>query len=479
MNYAALNPYGGFNPYPLEAFPSAARKAVEELAMQVQAPLPLIATSCLAAMSAAAQERVKVKLPYGGDPKPVTLFVFVVADSGERKTPIDDRFLEPIKRRDQRRRSRETEEECLFKVRHKLWKGEESALIKKISEIAVQNENYRELEEKLLQHSRKEPSKPRPNTQLRQDLSPRAILEDLDGEKRSIAIVSEEGQIVLQSPLFASSGFLNKAWDGGSIMLNRGNGLRIFAEDSRLTISIMAQRSVIQDYLDGGGQSARGTGFLPRFLFTVPPTTKGTRFKTGINASWKHLMEFHELMDVVMGEDGASGQGPEQQVLELDDDAKEYLIELINQTEVMIQQGGSMHAISDFASKACEIMVRIAALFHTFSSQEGKISRDTLDRAVKVVNYHVEEFGRIFATSFSMPGSYEDSARLEDYLRSVMHSNQNMPIPRNDALRYGPVRPKSRFDPALSLLQAAGKFRVDKDDKRRSWIHLGPYGFQR
>ena len=82
-------------PYPLDALPLPIRAAVEEVAGFVKAPVPMVASSALAALSLAIQAHADAKRPeklHG----PVGLFILTIADSGERKSTCDGFFTKTI-----------------------------------------------------------------------------------------------------------------------------------------------------------------------------------------------------------------------------------------------------------------------------------------------------------------------------------------------------------------------------------------------
>ena len=84
-------------PYPIDALPPAIRAAVEEVTSFVKAPIPLVASSALTAVSLAIQSHVDVKRAerlIG----PVSLFMLTIADSGERKSTCDAFFTRAISR---------------------------------------------------------------------------------------------------------------------------------------------------------------------------------------------------------------------------------------------------------------------------------------------------------------------------------------------------------------------------------------------
>ena len=457
--------------YPVDAFPRIVREAIDEMHINVKAPVSLIATSALAAMSTTAQEMIMVKSPSGGQPKPVSLYLFVIAESGERKSTVDNRFCAPLHLRDSASENKHKEEMAAYRTRYRLWDCTQKELIRRITRATCDEQSVDKLSAQLADHQKAEPIKPQLHRLVMQNATERAVLEALDGNGKALAIIGDEGETVLESPLLAKNGALNKLWDGGPLTLARA-GLSISARDTRLTVSIMAQSTPFRNYLRKRGNDARGTGLCSRILITWPQSTQGYRFENDVDPSWECLVKFHRVCNEMLdstANDKAAGT-LEQIVYELDDDAKSEWFNLVNYTESQIQPWGYLSDIHDFASKACEIMLRIAALFHHFSKQEGKISCDTLRRATSVVSYHINEFKRVFSPQYEIPQSYSDAQTLETYLRALCLHGGGTPVLRNDVLRKGPVRPKCRFDPALQSLQLTQKISVFKDNQRRSWI---------
>lgn len=81
--------------FPIHALPPVIRDAVFEVQGNVKAPIAMIASSAFSAMSLAIQGIVDIRLPIG-QVRPVSLFLITVADSGERKTGVDQLFMKPI-----------------------------------------------------------------------------------------------------------------------------------------------------------------------------------------------------------------------------------------------------------------------------------------------------------------------------------------------------------------------------------------------
>ncbi|WP_423969878.1 DUF3987 domain-containing protein [Citrobacter werkmanii] len=70
---------------------------------------------------------------------------------------------------------------------------------------------------------------------------------------------------------------LNTLWDGSSVIVDRISREGFVLQNARLTLSLMAQPSVISRFMAKRGEEARGTGFLARFLIAKPRLMAGQR----------------------------------------------------------------------------------------------------------------------------------------------------------------------------------------------------------
>jgi len=185
-----------------------------------------------------------------------------------------------------------------------------------------------------------------------------------------------------------------------------------------MTVSYMVQSRLFQDLLDRRGDTMRGSGHWARYLIGWPASTQGTRYTYTLEKEWTHLPKFHEKARQLLDAFGRRSDAGliTRDVLEFSEDAIAKWISLTNNTESMLQPCGYLSDIKDFASKAVEITGRVAALLHVFSGQEGKISVDTLERAIAIVGWHLEEFKRIFSPGAGIPQEHADALKLEDYL---------------------------------------------------------------
>lgn len=84
------------NVFPVWALPPTIRAAVEEAIGVTQAPPALVASSALAAVSLAVQSKFDVQR-MSGLVSPCSLYVITFAESGERKTTVDQMFFAPFR----------------------------------------------------------------------------------------------------------------------------------------------------------------------------------------------------------------------------------------------------------------------------------------------------------------------------------------------------------------------------------------------
>lgn len=449
-------------PYPVDALPKILREAFFEVCKNLQAPESLIAASFFAAISATSQSTVKVLHPFTGQIKPTALFLLTIANSGERKTAVERVVCAPLYDIDERREHDFQVQAKHFAQAHRRWVAITRELQKRISRSICDGLSTDVLDQQLAEHERAEPPKPRLSRFILQDTSERAFLDALEGQGQSLAIMGDEGDIIFSSPLFARNGVINKAWDGGPLILTRAQGVNFSARDTRVTLSIMVQEDVFRAFSEKKGSTSRGCGLFARFLIAWPKSTQGFRYNQPGEISWPNLEAFHRRIREMLTESMqfSSEQAPTT-VFELDTDAIEHFRKITNGIEFYIGPSQYLHDIADAASKVGENILRVAALFHHFSEQTGKISRDTIDRAWQVVHFHLGEYKLLFSEECEVPQFIRDSQLLIRYLHRVVWSLGCLEIARTEVQHSGPLRNQlGRFNAALDHLQAIGVLTV-------------------
>ncbi len=464
-------------PYPINAFHNLISDACNEVLFHIKAPDAVCGMSFLSVMAMACQAGFDVETPVG-QRKPLSLYTMTIAEPGDRKTPVDNLVMAPFHERQEHLDAAHDAAMGRFESEARAWKHLTADIKRRLAK------QYRDDAEgyslALEAHLASEPVPPIQRRLLREDLTAETLFDALSGNGQSLAIVTDEGDVVFRSRAMANLGVLNRIYDGArSIPRDRvAAGPRVI-RNPRMSISIMTQPKVLDDYLERKGDLARGSGHLARYLVGMPESTKGLRaIWWGMTPSLACLEVFHERVNQMLDaqEKRRDAGCHERELIRFSEDAKREWIRVHNSVEEMLLPWGWMRQIPDFASKSLEMIARVAAILHCFTCQDGDISVDTLQRALAIMNWHLFEFHRIFCPP---PQSRNDAHTLYCYLQSHYWNYGMRSALRNELLRNGPIRPRENFEPALHQLQATGHvfLRIDEKSKRRI-VDLNPSAFQ-
>lgn len=443
-------------PYPMGAFLVVVRDAGFELQRNVQAPDAMIGMSLAAAITMACQGLIEVKLPIG-QIRPVTQNLLVLGESGDRKSAVDGRVFEPF--RDADALVEKSYEDALevYRVERDWWQTVNNSIRREIDKAFRDNEGMGEARGKLAAHAKLRPKKPKLRTKVRGDITQRAIMDVLEGDGESIVIMTDDGESLFKSSAMGNLGVLNRLWDSPkSLPLDRAEHEHVAVLNPRVSIWIMTQKEVLENYCEKRGKLAKGSGHWARYLVGYPLTTKGTRWVAPDEPVWEHLPKFHvRIRELLVRFQSMMASGKvEREIIEFSEDAKARWIQQANNTEWMIRPGEYMSDIDDFASKTMEIVARLAASMHYFAGDGGHISLDTLERAIEIVRWHVDEFKRLFANRPVMLQEQVDAYQVAMWLRTRIWRGWGSQswVAKNRLRQYGPVRDRSRLNAALSIL---------------------------
>lgn len=469
-------------PYPFDAFFCMTRDAALEVQRNLQAPDALIGNSFLTAMSIACQGNVDVQLP-SGQVRPVSLDIMTIADSGERKTATDSLVCAPIYKFDADNAKLAKGSRLLYGSMLRLWENTESMILRRLARSiqtgSVEDEEaYRR---ELVAHVAGKPESPVSMRLIHQNITERPLMKSLQGDGRSAAILSDEGDIVLRGGAMQKLGMLNKMFDGpATLSLDRVDE-SITINNPRLTISFMVQERIFSAFMQKRGDAVRASGHLARYLVAWPASTQGFRFMSLEEPSWVYLPGFHERALELLTEyrSRIESGAPARTVLSFTTEATEHWVRMQNQGEARVAPGGDLFSVRDFVSKSMEIASRVAAILHYFSGQAGSaISLETLNRAMDLVGWHFDEFIRLFGEQAQVPQYVSDASSLGSYLWRQYVRHGHMSVLRNEVRKRGPLRDHSRFEAALHHLccQRAISHRYEPAPrgKGRWWIDIAP-----
>lgn len=463
------------DPYPVDTLPPTMAAAVREVQAYVQAPMAMLGSAALGALSAAAQPLVDVdrdRTLTG----PCSLFLLTIGESGERKSSCDGYFTAVITQweRDERERLGPAIKEAESK--HSAWSAQCLGVRQAITNASKNNKPTSELDARLVELAAIEPARVQVPQLLWGDTTPEELGFGLTKGRPSVAIMSSEAGVVLGSHGMGKDsqqrnlGLLNTLWDGGRHTVNRRTSESYVVEGARLTMSLATQEVSLRAFVDGGKGLARGMGFFARFLISWPVSTQGFRpyqEATGMPALERHNERVNDLLNQPLPLDHLGCLVPTR--LTLTTDAKSVWVAFYNEVETRLGPGGPLSDVRDIASKIADNAARLAGVFHALEhGTSGRVSGDNMQRGCTLATWYLEQAQRLFAGLEIDPGITE-AAKLDSWLVDRCRSENVQSVPTKVVSQYGPfgLRAKVAWSAALEVLANHSRARFVMEGNRR------------
>ncbi len=425
--------------------------AVEEVYRISKAPWELVLLASLTPLSIALQGTIDVE-KLGGQPGPVSLMSLILAGSGERKSTVDNLFLRSIREFQREQMKLFPASKTSWELQTELW-ATARVYKKKAHQRAVKAGNCTAATmADLLAHEHEKPVRPRACKLLYEDGTVEALLHNMFLESPFAALISSEGGGILDGRIIPAVAKLNALWSGDSITVDRKSADSFELVDARLTIGLMVQPSLLDRFLEGRGQEARGSGLLARYLVMRPESTQGKRFADGLPVATNALEDYSDRIKEILAAPALHEESLRKHVVTFTPEAKGLLLAISNGIEQQINAGGRFEGRGDHASKLTDNITRVTALMHCFEyGHEAPIDTPILEAAISLCFVCSDHFAQIFSVE---PEVVLDSRELERWLVFVNVSGRRY-FRKNNILQFGPnkLRSKERLTAALGYLE--------------------------
>lgn len=437
----------------IDSFPIF-KGAVISIAQQTQAPTELVLSVVLSVVSLVCQYLIDVRRPWGSV-GPVSLMIFSIALSGERKTAIEDIAVKALRAFEKKRKLLDSQKIREWSVLLELWERQKKKIQKKMLDESLTLSSYKQLESDLLVHAKSEPTRPLMFKMTHQDVTPAALSKALAQDCPSAALFTSEGDIALRG-VINQVGMMNALWSGSGLEVGRACSGGFSLADVRFSIGIGVQPRVFEEYLERKGDLGKASGFFARSLIFYPESTQGTRFIEGEVRI--DLSRYEKRVEEILEENVRKfdARDSSKSVVSFSAEASDKLIWLHNKVEKEMRVGGSYERARDHASKLIENISRVAALLHFFESGGTEISVSELSSAEKIVMGCSVMYKNLF--SFS-PQVVTDADALISWLQARCDSPLFRRTKRNDVLQRGPaaLRRATRLNRAVDYLVEKGR----------------------
>lgn len=425
--------------FPIDAFPPIMRAAAVDVREAQDCPLAMACASVLAAANFSIQDHFDVEFA-GGRFRPTSLDLITVAESGARKSSVDDQALKGL-------RDEVEEKRKAYAKREK-----EIADVEKSNKERTKGEKKQDVPEAL----------PDPNIILGNGTL-QGIFRTFAQGVSSLALLSDEGGEFLggysmkSENRLASLAGLSKFWDGGTQTYTlRGTEKKaetIVARNCRLSVHLQGQSVAMQPFLSD--RLARGQGALARFLIHKPTSTIGTRVTTvekwlkpaDTPAMQAFSRRIRECLSAphAFWEDGITIK---RFGLRMNKAAIGVIVDHYNRLETSLAPGAPLEGLSDLANKNHENAARLAGTLAAFDGRDG-VDETDMQAGCDIARYFLSETIRLARLAPQEEGIV-DALTIARWLheRDGRETNTNL----NNGLPNHLRRKKAREKP-MRLLQ--------------------------
>ncbi|NNA82491.1 DUF3987 domain-containing protein [Pseudomonas lactis] len=207
--------------------------AINEAQANIQAPRGLIQNAALTAISVVLQGLVDIRKP-NGQVAPTSLMLLAIADSGERKSTVENVFLKPIRAFQAKQGEEVKESQSVWKVKYDTWMVRRNGVLKAIMKKASKGLSADEEEKVLLALEKEAPAKPKEFKILYEDSTSEALFHGMYENLPAAGLISSEGGGVLEGRAFNDLSKQNAIWSGDSITIDRKTAESFKLVDARL-----------------------------------------------------------------------------------------------------------------------------------------------------------------------------------------------------------------------------------------------------
>ncbi|WP_160328330.1 YfjI family protein [Pseudomonas sp. EpS/L25] len=468
---------------------AAVREAVREL--QISSEMAYMCA--LGAITTACHGRIDLEMPPGYQ-TPTSLMLLTIADSGERKTATQDYFFSRIHELDNSARRADESAANDYRIKLQIWHTKKRQLEREYNKFTSKDKTIAQIALTTLEeHLKSEPKLERSGAFLYEDTTPQALVQMLDSHNPYGCLLTSEANSIFNGKALGELDKLNTLWDGGTVNIGRITRGNINLEGARLTLSIMAQPSVISRFMAKRGEEARGTGFLARFLVAKPRSMAGNRIsKTNQKQEKIRHQQFNNKIENCI----QSSTKTNRQVLRFSEPAVDFWHKCEEQLEEEMRENGLHQFSKDHASKLLENASRLSANLHAFErdrDEDIEIELATLEFCWKFARICSKHFLKHLAGEPQLVTDTESLVQhliknfpLRVYRQESYDSNQNQSVSMpeqpppylengerytfslSDIKQKGPsklrgIAGNDRLEAALSLLTKLGHLKRERN----------------
>lgn len=391
-------PSGNRIDFPVASMGKVLENAALALHDVFQSPIELCAQSLLASVSLAVQPHADIAL--GPRSMPISLFMFTLAESGERKSAVDTECLRP-------HRKWEYNARLEWETKIKRWKRDFNIWDSEYRAIASNRKLDKGRKDYELEQLGPEPEKEREPLLLIDEPTFEGLVRLYERALPNVGLFSSEGGQFLggysmsKDHLQKSITGLSRLWDGQSVTRIRASeDHSVVLEKRRFSMHLMIQPKLAYPLF--GNALAQEQGFLSRILVTAPPSAAHNFRYKHPDKDYEYAMEAYRdrILDILETpldyQDKIRGE-LRPRLLTVDPLAEARWIDFHDGVHQRLNKDGAYRSVKAFASKAPEHALRIAANLTLFDDVTSTcVSEEWMAYGINLANYYIQEHIRLY-----------------------------------------------------------------------------------
>ncbi|WP_080750551.1 DUF3987 domain-containing protein [Comamonas testosteroni] len=424
--------------YPKDVLPPMLRDFADRVVATTQSSHEMVVPVMLAGMSAAVQGVVDVKTPYG-EIMPTSLFTFVIAKSGDRKSSVLKKVMAGFEEFEQGR----------------------------LTADVVPGRGDHE----ILTH----------HPFLIEDATSKGVIDIYKDGASSIFYSLDEAALIfnkLDMPYFC------KRFDGSAINeVSRTQGATRLL-NRRVALCLLTQDVTFERFFSKKGDLLVESGLMPRMLVSQAGVQSDTNRWNSMPVRDESLgaHTFHQIVKDLMRIYAKNLENSEitREVIEFDENSYGFWEKYIQNVDFTLENFGEWEEIRAFMRRSGELVIRIAAVLQYFTDPINKIQPWAVQSSIEIVRWHLHEAKRIFGEGSLEIRLQKDVDLLFKYIVDRYKRTGERFFPKSELLRYGPkpLRKADILDISVRHLFSLGKLQIFKDGKKEFiCLNENYYGF--
>lgn len=459
---------------PEVGLPPIVHTEIVSIAAKVQAPIELVTTCVLSLLGAGSQSVINVETPVG-EISPTSVSTIVIAESGNRKSAVEDMAYREVRKFDEEQDRRYAKIKSKNKIERQAWQLKIRVAQKRlVNALSEERPNILNFEDEYKNLLAQEPLIERCCHIIYNDFTIAALMKSLAERWPHASIISSEATKILQN-LSQQVSQQNTIHDGPrSMTINRKVEGDLLVLDPRLSMALMVHPEIFRKFRELSATLAGATGLFNRMLVCEPPSLQGSRmlcpFTLGFDRT-DEISPFQQRMaELLIEGEALVKSGGQRKLMRFSPEARTRWVEYHNLTESWIGVGGSLEEVRGYASKVMNNMSRIAAILTYFAGGSTVIQIENLAAAAMLCNYYNSEFKAIFGQEgqADIPKDYAKSWEAWFRQRFTFHGRTSFRM--GELYKEGPgnLRKKAQVEVALETLSAQGKVTVMRAQNGRA-----------